>query len=224
MGWGIAGGVLGIILMFGAYKWATSWATARAGGTYIPTIGSRPRRLAGVPEEAPPDAIMPPAMEVLRYGEEPVVVPDASERSDEQAGDAPVIVQEEAGEAMAPEAEEEIETISAGEGSGVVIASVVRGAKDQGEYVVIENTGATAVQLKNWKLTDSNSRNEYVFGNVVIRAGASLRVHMWAGKDTATDVYVGRRRSWWSEGGDVAQLYDASGHLVYSQSVAVADD
>lgn len=215
MGWGIAGGVLGIILMFGAYKWATSWATARAGGTYIPTIGSRPRRLAGVPEEAPPDAIKPPAMEVLRYGNEPVVIPDTGE----QAGDAPATAQAEAGEA-----EEEIETTSAGEGSGVIISNVFRGKDGENEYVVIENTGAIAVRLENWKLTDANNRNEYVFGSVVIRPGATLRVHMWAGKDTATDVYVGRRRGWWSEGGDIAQLYDATGYLVYSQSVSVTED
>ncbi len=82
MGWGIAGGVVGILLMIGAYKWLTSWAGAHQGGTYISTIGSRPRRLAGVPEEAPPDAIAPPAMEVLRYNSAPVVIPPDTTSSD----------------------------------------------------------------------------------------------------------------------------------------------
>ncbi len=254
MGYGIAGGVVGIILMFGAWKWLTSYATTHGGGSYIPTIGSRPRRLAGVPEEAPADAKMPPGMEVLRHGADAVQLPAVEETATHQAPDAahaaesgsdappavetsPAIVEaaptpseaESAPVAVEPESDdvvvtEEVVTIIEGADSGIIISEIHHGDADQGEYVRIENTGPNPVALEQWRLTDEGDKHEYSFLSLILQPGTSLRVHMWRGEDTETDVYVGRRNNWWNDGGDTVYLYDAAGVLVHSLVTRTVDD
>lgn len=229
MGWAIAGGVLGLILMFGSYRWLTGWATARSGGVSIPTIGTRPRRLAGVPEEAPEDARMPPGMVVLRHGGRPLVVeseaaPAAAEAEESVAPPAapapapaePPVVDE----APAPE----VPPIEPGAASGVVIAAINQGSDDQGEFIVVTNSGPNPVSLERWKLTDDGEKHVYEFPAIVLTSQTSLRIHMWRGEDTDTDLYVGRRSRWWNDGGDTAYLYDAAGTLVHSHSSQAEDD
>jgi hypothetical protein len=182
-------------------------------------------------------------MEVLRYGAEPVVVPDTEADTSEMETEAPAILDADApaeaplaaaaqtetavvDEMPAENADVEEVSITAIEGdpSGIVITEIHHGSDDQNESVLIENTGPNPVALENWRLTDSGERNEYVFTAVVLEPGASLRVHMWAGQDSDTDIFVGRRRNWWNNDGDAAHLYDASGVLVYSRKVAIIDE
>ncbi len=229
MGWAIAGGVLGIILMFGAYRWIVGWSTARAGGVYIPTIGSRPRRLAGVPEEAPIDAKAPPAMEVLRHGQAPVFV---APRDVEQtmaveggvAGESVVFTATDypVEEALKDDGESgaAIGLIVDGADAGVVVAAVSHGSKDTGEHVVIANNGPHPVGLEGWRLTDDGEVHVYEFPSIILEPQTEVRVHMWRGEDTATDLYVGRRNRWWNDTGDTAYLYDAAGVLVHELPTA----
>ena len=235
MGWAIGGGVLGLILMFGAYRWLVGWATVRSGGVSIPTIGTRPRRLAGVPEEAPADAKMPPAMEVLRHGEAPVIVePRDAELTHEVAGgvageavvfpetDFPVEAAlhdvEDEGDAEAP-----VATVMAPKELAVVVAQINHGSEDSGEFVVIANSGSHAVDLSGWRLTDVDENHAFDFPSVVLPPQGEIRVHMWRGEDTATDLYVGRRSHWWNNEGDTAFLYDSTGSLVHRLSTVNED-
>ena len=227
MGWAIAGGVAGIVIMFGAYRWLTGWATARSGNVSIPTIGSRPRRLAGVPEEAPEDARTPPAMEVLRHGEIAEAAeteePEVVEEAPEVAAEAEAIVEE--AESGDDAAEEEAAIVTAGADCGVAVEQVHQGTDDSGEYVVIANGGSAPVGLEGWRLTDEGEKHEYSFGAVILESGSSLRVHMWRGEDSESDLYVGRRNRWWNNTGDTAYLYDSEGTLVHSLTTEpVADD
>lgn len=232
MGWGIAGGVLGLILMFGAYRWLMGWSTARSGAVSVPTIGSRPRRLAGVPEEAPAGAKMPPAMEVLRHGEEPIVLqPRHEEQIEDIEGGLPgeeVVLPsvdfpvDEALKGEAGEEEAPFGLVVDSAEIGVVVKEVNHGTVDQlrhihdtGEFVIIANHSRNAVDLENWRLTDEGENHAYLFPQFVLDPGAEVTVHMWPGEDTETDLYVGRRNPWWNDEGDTAYLYDAEGEIVH---------
>ncbi|NJE03274.1 lamin tail domain-containing protein [Thermococcus sp. MV11] len=86
------------------------------------------------------------------------------------------------------------------------------------EYVVIENRGCEAVNLRGWQLMDEVN-HVYVFPSITLESGASVKVHTGYGTDTDTDLYWGRR--WgavWNNDGDTAYLYDGSGNLVDSCS------
>lgn len=231
MGWAIAGGVLGIILMFGAYRWAVGFATARSGGVYIPTIGTRPRRLAGVPEEAPADAKMPPGMVVLRHAGSAIVIEPVSEEAkigetsvaagSQAADEAEVVHPDDTTAELATSAEPEVVAVapvSEGSGSGIEVAAINHGSDDAGEFVLISNGGPNPVALEGWKLTDEGEKHAYEFPAIILESQAELRVHMWRGEDTATDLYVGRRSRWWNNDGDTAYLYDAAGTLVHTLS------
>ena len=224
MGWAIAGGVLGLILMFGSYRWLTGWATARSGGVSIPMIGTRPRRLAGVPEEAPDDARMPPAMVVLRHGSQPLVVepePAAPAVVEAPPPTEPMVAHAAAEPAVAVADESPAPAVPAAEpgaASGVVVAAINQGSEDQGEFVLIANSGPNPVSLEGWRLTDEGDKHVYDFPAVLLASQMSVRVHMWRGEDTETDLYVGRRSRWWNNDGDTAYLYDAAGILVHSLS------
>ena len=232
MGWAIAGGVAGIVIMFGAYRWLTGWATARSGNVSIPTIGSRPRRLAGVPEEAPSDARTPPAMEVLRPGEVAEVDEPVDEQPAEEVSEVEAEADTEAAEAVeaddsedeAAVEEEAVAVVTGGADSGIEVEQVNQGSEDSGEFVVIANAGSAPVGLEGWKLTDEGSKHEYSFGSLVLQTGASVRVHMWRGEDTESDLYVGRRNRWWNNTGDTAYLYDSEGTLVHSLVVEAVDE
>jgi hypothetical protein len=205
MVWGIAGGLLGIVIMVVAYRWVIGWVSARAGHYTAEMIGSRPRSLAGIPEEAPFSARTPPAMEVMRYG----------------AAAAEHAAAVEAANAAAAQAQEEhveiqkVPPVSAGIAAGVEVARINHSSEDSGEYVVIANSGASPVALVGWKLTDKEAKNSYEFPDIVVAAGESIMVHMWRGEDTATELFVGRRSNWWNNAGDTAYLYDKDGTLVH---------
>jgi hypothetical protein len=81
------------------------------------------------------------------------------------------------------------------------------------EWVDITNHDVTAVQLAGWRLTDA-SGTTYEFPSFKLLPGATVRLHVARGVDTATDLYWGRTGSVWNNGGDVGYLYDATGALV----------
>ncbi len=232
MGWGISGGVLGLVLMFGAYRWLMGWSTARSGGMSIPMIGTRPRRLAGVPEEAPTNARMPPAMEVLRHGQSPVIVePRNEELIHEVEGGLPgeevifTATDYPVQELLRPDDDDEFPVgfvVDSAE-VGVVVTEINHGIVDElkhvhdtGEFVVIANHSPNPVNLENWRLADEGENHSFQFPALVLEPQAEIRVHMWPGEDTETDLYVGRRNPWWNNDGDTAYLYDAEGAIVHT--------
>lgn len=86
-----------------------------------------------------------------------------------------------------------------------------------GEWVQLKNTSRSAVSLKGWILKDA-ANHKYVFPNVRIGAGKTLKVHTGKGTDTASHKYQNRRWYVWNNTSDTATLTKASGAKVDSCS------
>ncbi|MFE9259021.1 lamin tail domain-containing protein [Streptomyces sp. NPDC006879] len=84
------------------------------------------------------------------------------------------------------------------------------------EWVEVANTGRRAVDLRNWTLTDEEG-NRYRFGRLRLAGGAKVRVHTGAGRDTARDVFQGKREQVWDRR-DSATLRDSRGRVVDTES------
>ncbi|NLA38118.1 MAG: MBL fold metallo-hydrolase [Methanomicrobiales archaeon] len=82
------------------------------------------------------------------------------------------------------------------------------------EMVVIENTGATAVNLTGWTITDEGMRNTYTFPVFTLEAGADVTLHSGPGNDTVTDLYWGRKSPVWNNDGDIATLANPHGGIM----------
>ncbi|MFF4488970.1 lamin tail domain-containing protein [Streptomyces sp. NPDC001544] len=90
------------------------------------------------------------------------------------------------------------------------------------EWVQIKNTSGSAVSLKGWILKDA-SNHKYVFPNVKIGAGKTMKVHTGQGSDTASNKYQDRRAYVWNNTSDTATLTKASGTKVDSCSWTTRD-
>ncbi len=84
------------------------------------------------------------------------------------------------------------------------------------EYVVLKNYG-DSVNLFGWTLMDE-AGHYYVFPNIVLESGATVKIHSGCGVDTSTDLYWCSDWAIWNNNGDTAFLYDSSGNLVDSYS------
>jgi hypothetical protein len=85
------------------------------------------------------------------------------------------------------------------------------------EYVELRNFEEFAVPLHGWRITD-DSGTTYTFPDIRLLPGATIRLHVARGVDTATDLYWGRTGAVWNNGGDTAFLYDAAGGLLHTYS------
>jgi hypothetical protein len=92
----------------------------------------------------------------------------------------------------------------------VEIHQAVRG-DEVGEWVLLRNTSGAPAQLLGCRLSDEGDKHQYIFPECVLAPAAELRVRMWSGVDTPTDLYVGRKLPWWNNTGDTAYLADANG-------------
>ena len=97
----------------------------------------------------------------------------------------------------------------------VEIRQAARG-DEEGEWVLLRNTQLAPVQLLGCRLSDEGDKHQYHFPECVLAPAAELRVRMWSGADTPTDLYVGRKLPWWNNSGDTAYLSDANGTLLAS--------
>ena len=86
------------------------------------------------------------------------------------------------------------------------------------EYVTIENTGDTDVEMTGWSVED-DAGHTYAFPDgFTLAASASVTVRTGSGDDTATDLYWGSERAIWDNTGDSVFLYDDDGALVLKRS------
>jgi hypothetical protein len=88
------------------------------------------------------------------------------------------------------------------------------------EYVDLTNHDAEPIQLEGWRLTDAIG-TAYTFPAFELASGASVRLHVAEGDDSATDLYwertgFGKGTQIFNNTGDTANLYDSSGTLVHS--------
>ncbi|MGW3951998.1 lamin tail domain-containing protein [Streptomyces sp. NPDC004752] len=91
-----------------------------------------------------------------------------------------------------------------------------------GEWVQLKNTSRSAVSLKGWVLKDA-ANHKYVFPNLRIGAGKTVKVHTGKGSDTASHTYQNRRAYVWNNTSDTATLTKASGAKVDSCSWTTRD-
>ncbi|MGW7045913.1 lamin tail domain-containing protein [Streptomyces avermitilis] len=83
------------------------------------------------------------------------------------------------------------------------------------EWVQIKNTGSATVSLKGWVLKDA-SNHKYVFPDVAIGGGKTVKVRTGKGTDTASTKYQSRGAYVWNNTSDTATLTKASGTKVDS--------
>ncbi|WP_308201309.1 lamin tail domain-containing protein [Carbonactinospora thermoautotrophica] len=81
------------------------------------------------------------------------------------------------------------------------------------EYVVLKNTGRSAVSLTGWTLRDARGY-VYTFGTFTLGAGKAVVVRTGKGTNSSTHRYWGRTWYVWNNTGDTATLRTRSGSLV----------
>lgn len=81
------------------------------------------------------------------------------------------------------------------------------------EYVVIQNTSGAVLDVSNWTLRSSARLGDgtlYIPDGVTIASGDSLRVHVGAGINTASSIYLDQSAPIFNNTGDVVYLRDAN--------------
>jgi len=94
----------------------------------------------------------------------------------------------------------------------VMIEEVIARGNYGEEFIIISNSGPP-VRLEGWTLSDQQG-HVYVFPNLSLGTGGSVRVHTGRGINSVTDLYWGLEVAVWGEAGGVASLRDNQGKLV----------
>jgi hypothetical protein len=85
---------------------------------------------------------------------------------------------------------------------------------EDGEYIVIENTGDTDQDMTRWTITNDRLDTYRFPAGYAIRARASVRVWTKSGTDTETDLYWGNEKEVWNSSSGTAYLRNPSGTLM----------
>ncbi len=108
-----------------------------------------------------------------------------------------------------PLGEGEVLRIPLGDGSGVVIETVIGAGILDVERVKIKYPGPGEVSLTNWRLESQNGQ-VFVFPSLVLFSGGAVNVYTKRGTNTVVDLYWGLDAAIWSPGTTVT-LRDAQG-------------
>lgn len=88
---------------------------------------------------------------------------------------------------------------------------------DESEYVLLTNAGDDPVDVGGWTVTDRVGHTITIPAGYVIEPGGQLRLHSGPGNSTATAYFAGFSQAIWNNsGGDIAELRDHTGALVYT--------
>ncbi|RMF01211.1 MAG: LysM peptidoglycan-binding domain-containing protein, partial [Chloroflexi bacterium] len=93
----------------------------------------------------------------------------------------------------------------------VTISNVVGAGNLAQETVIILNQGA-GTSLQDWRLEGSSLGN-FVFPDLFLFSGGSIRIHTAAGQNSPSDLYLGQGEAAWLPGGSV-KLVNAAGNEV----------
>nr|WP_241966872.1 lamin tail domain-containing protein [Haloplanus aerogenes] len=85
------------------------------------------------------------------------------------------------------------------------------------EYIILENTGDTAVDLSGWTLADAAGHTYTFPDGVTLPAGGQVTIHTGSGIDTDTDLYWGQGSAVWNNGGDTVTVRTADGTIVLEE-------
>jgi hypothetical protein len=84
------------------------------------------------------------------------------------------------------------------------------GPEPQGEFVLIQNDRAVAVDLTGWTLSDA-AQHVYTFPLFTLAAGGAVKVWTGTGTNDADNLFWGRRQAVWNNTGDIGVLRDVAG-------------
>ncbi|WP_435348651.1 lamin tail domain-containing protein [Haloarchaeobius sp. HRN-SO-5] len=86
------------------------------------------------------------------------------------------------------------------------------------EYVVLENTGDSTLDLGGWRLEDS-AGHAYTFpGGFTLAPGEQVTVYTGRGTDSSTELYWGADGAVWNNGGDTVLVTDDEGTVVVRET------
>ena len=86
------------------------------------------------------------------------------------------------------------------------------------EYIVLENTGSTALDMGGWTVTD-DADHRYTFPEgFTLEAGATVTLHTGSGTDTATELYWGAGSPIWNNAGDTITVRNSNDTVVLEET------
>jgi hypothetical protein len=86
----------------------------------------------------------------------------------------------------------------------------------EGEYVLISNAAANAVNMSGWTFHDGDLKHVYTFPSFSLPAGASVKLWTKKGRNDDTNLYWQSGRAIWNNSGDTGTLRLPSGEIVSS--------
>ena len=98
----------------------------------------------------------------------------------------------------------------------------ITGVSPADEWVTVQNTGTSSLDMAGWVLTDDSGSNRYTFPRYSLGPGEMVTVYTGMGTPAIGALYWGRTQDVWNNKGDVAYLYEPDGQLVSSLCVSVA--
>lgn len=98
----------------------------------------------------------------------------------------------------------------------VTINDVIGAGDLAQETLIVLNQGA-GTSLQNWKLSGSSLGN-FVFPDIFLFSGGSIRIHTVAGQNTPSDLYLGQGEAAWPPGTTII-LLDAGGKEISRYNV-----
>ena len=81
-----------------------------------------------------------------------------------------------------------------------------------GEYALVHNTGAAAINLAGWKLDAGDRSQRFTLTGYALKKGATVRIHTGRGTTRAAHLHLGSGRPIWNNDGDTATLIDQQHH------------
>jgi len=86
------------------------------------------------------------------------------------------------------------------------------------EYVVLRNSGDTALELSGWTVSDAAGTTYTVPDGYTLAAGETVTLHTGSGADTQTDLYWGSGSPIWNNGGDTVTVRNSEGDIVREET------
>jgi hypothetical protein len=83
-----------------------------------------------------------------------------------------------------------------------------------GEYVLLRNTTAAAVDMGGWRLHDGKANHSFVFPAFTLAPGGEVKIWTKRGTNDAGNLFWGERSAIWNNDGDTGTLKDAAGAIV----------
>jgi hypothetical protein len=77
-----------------------------------------------------------------------------------------------------------------------------------GEYALVRNTGAAAINLAGWKLSAGDRGQRFSLARYPLKKNATVRIHTGRGTIRAGHLFLGYGRPVWNNDGDSATLID----------------